>query len=139
MNYQEPAEGILKANDFGNSKWYKVVCGCGQPDHELTVEVEADEVGVNVNTYVTVKTDFWSEAFKKRYDIENPFLQKLDWLWKDIVNGTITRLKLTREIWVHGYINVESTILMTEQQALNYSETLKYAIEDVKEFRKNLK
>ena len=136
MKAQSPAEGILKTNDFGNSKWYHVVCGCGQPDHSLTVEVEADETGVNVNTYTTVKTDYWSESIKKRYDIDNPYLQELDWTLKDIWNGLITRLKLTWSVWTKGYVKCETTIAMSEQQALNYAETLKSAIQDVKDFKK---
>ena len=136
MKAQSPAEGILKTNDFGNSKWYHVVCGCGQPDHSLTVEVEADETGVNINTYATVKTDYWSESIKKRYDIDNPYLQELDWTLKDIWNGLITRIKLTWTIWTKGYVQCETTVLMTEQQALNYAETLKSAIQDVKNFKK---
>jgi len=135
MNSQTPAEGILKTNDFGNSKWYQVVCGCGQPDHSLTVEVEADETGVSVNTYATVKTDYWTESVKKRYDIDSPWLQEFDWFWKDLVNGVVTRIKLTWTVWTKGYVQLESTIAMNEQQALNYSETLKSAIQDVKNFR----
>ncbi len=136
MKAEKPAEGILKINDYGNSKWYKVVCGCGQSDHEIDFEVEADEMGVNVNTYITAKTDYWSESVKKSYDIENPYLQELDWAIKDIWNGLITRLKLTWTVWTKGYVRCESTVVMTEQQALNYSETLKTAIEEVKNFKK---
>ncbi len=137
MKAQTPAEGILKTNDFGDSKFYKVVCGCGQDDHSIDFEVEAAETGINVNTYVTVKTDYWSESIKKRYDIDNPYLQELDWALKDIWNGLITRLKLTWTVWTKGYIKTESTIAMTEQQALNYAETLKSAIQDVKDFKKS--
>ena len=136
MKPETPAEGILKTNDFGNSKWYSVVCGCGQPDHSLTVEVESDDTGVSINTYATVKTDYWSESVKKRYDIDNPYLQELDWALKDIWNGLITRLKLTWSVWIRGYVQCETTILMSEQQALNYAETLKSAIKDVKDFKK---
>lgn len=136
MKPQKPAEGILKTNDYGDSKWYHVICGCGQPDHSLTVEVEAEEFGVSVNTYVTVKTDYWTESVKKRYDIDGPWAQEFDWFWKDLWNGLITRLKLTWTIWTKGYIKAETTILMSEQQALNYAETLKSAIQDVKDFKK---
>lgn len=136
MKAEKPAEGILKTHDWGNSKWYHVVCGCGQPDHQLTVEVEAEETGVNVNTYVTVKTDYWTESAKKRYDIDSPWLQEFDWFWKSLWNGFVSRLKLTWAVWFKGYVHCESTILMTEQQALNYAETLKSAIQDVKNFKK---
>ena len=137
MDPQTPAEGILKTHDWGNSKWYKVVCSCGQPDHSIDFEIESDETGVNVNTYVTAKTDYWSETAKKRYDIDNSYLQELDWAIKDIINGFVTRVKLTWIVWTKGYVRCETTIAMSEQQALNYSETLKSAIQDVKDFKKS--
>jgi hypothetical protein len=136
MKAEKPAEGIMKTGDYSDSKFYKVVCGCGQPDHDIDFEVEAAETGVNVNTYITAKTDFWTETVKKRYDIDNPYLQELDWTLKDIVNGVVTRLKLTWTIWTKGYVRCETTIAMSEQQALNYAETLKSAIQDVKDFKK---
>jgi DNA-directed RNA polymerase alpha subunit len=139
MKAQAPAEGIMKTGDYGDSKFYKVVCGCGDPNHDIDFEVEADDIGVNVNTHVTIKTDYWSESVKKRYDIDNPYLQELDWTIKDIWNGLATRLKLTWNVWTTGYIKTETTIAMTEQQALNYSETLKSAISEVKAFKQKFK
>lgn len=136
MKAQNPAEGIMKTGDYGNSKFYKVACGCGQPDHELNFEIEADEHGINANTYVNVKSDYWTETIKKRYDIDNPYLQEVDWAIKDIINGFITRLKLTWTVWTKGHIEVQTTIIMSEQQALNYAETIKSAIQDVKDFKK---
>ena len=135
MKTQTPAEGILKTHNFGDSKWYKVVCGCGQPDHDVNFEVEADETGVNVNTYVTTKTNYWSETIKKRYDIDSIWLQEFDWAVKDIINGFVTRLKLTWTVWTKEYMKFETVVTMTEQQALNYAETLKSAVKDVKEFK----
>lgn len=136
LEAQTPAEGILETHDFGNSKWYKVSCGCGQPDHEIAFEVEADDFGINVNTYTTQKTVWWKEYAKKRYDIDNTWLQEFDWFWKDLWNGLVTRLSLTRDIWFKGYVKYESTTTMTKQQALNYAETLKSAINDVESFEK---
>lgn len=108
MKIQKPAEGILLRNDFGNSKWYQVVCGCGQPDHEHTLEVESEDIGVNVNIYVNVKSPFWS-------------LNRWRQMW---------------ELLTKGYLQHETTITMSEQQALNYAETLKSAVQDVKDFKK---
>ena len=133
---QEPAEGILRAHDFGSSKYYKVVCGCGQSWHEHDFEVEADQCGVNVNLGVTLKTNYWTETVPKRYDIENLWLEEFDWYWKDLFNSTIRKLKLTWELWTTGAITTSTTIELTEQQALNYAETLKSAMKDVAEFRK---
>jgi hypothetical protein len=136
MKSETPALGIMKTGEFGDSKFYKVVCGCGQPDHDIDFEVEAADTGINVNTYVVSKTDYWSESFKKRYDIDNIWLQEWDWFWKDLINGFVCRVKLTWTVWIRGYVKTESTIAMTEQQALNYAETLKSAIQDVKNFKK---
>jgi hypothetical protein len=137
LKSQAPAEGIMKTGEYGDSKFYKVVCGCGSPDHDIDFCVEAEETGINVTTYVTAKTDYWTESVKKRYDIDNPYLQELDWTLKDIWNGVVTRLKLTWNVWTKGYVQCETTIAMTEQQALNYAETLKSAIKDVKDFKKS--
>ena len=137
MKAETPAQGIMKTGDYGDSKFYKVVCGCGSPDHDIDFEVEAQDTGVSVNTYVSAKSDYWTETFEKRYDIDNDFLQSLDWIWKDLANGFIRRLKLTWTVWTQGYIKTESTIAMTEQQALNYAETIKSAIQDVKDFKKS--
>jgi hypothetical protein len=136
MKPQLPAEGILKTHDWGDSKVYKVTCDCGQSDHEHNVWIEADECGVNVNIYTTVKTDCWSEKLKPKYDIDNAWLQEFDWFCKGLYNSLARKLKLTKSIWSKGYVDFETTISMSEQAALNYSTTLKNAIADVKEFKK---
>ena len=136
MKAQIPAQGIMQTGDYGNAKFYKVVCQCGSPDHDINFEVEAEEPNINVNTYVTVKTDCWSDTFKYRHDIENPWMAEFDYFWKDIANGFIRRIKWTWRIWTQGYVKAETTISMTEQQALNYAETLKSAVKDVKDFKK---
>ena len=136
LKSQTPAEGILKRGDFGDSKFYQVVCGCGQEYHDHNLEVEAADTGINVNIYATAKTDYWTEVVEKRYDIDNTWLQEFDWFWKELVNGIVTRLKVTWEVWTTGAVRVETTISMTEQQALNYADTLKQAIQDVKNFKK---
>jgi hypothetical protein len=137
MKPEIPAEGIMKTGEFGDSKFYKVVCSCGQPDHDVNFEVEADETGVNVNTYVIAKSDYWGETFVRRFDIDSTWLQEWDWFWKDLINDVVRRVKLTWRIWTRGYVQTETTISMTEQQALNYAETLKKAIQDVKDFKKS--
>lgn len=135
MKAQAPAEGILKRGDFGDSKFYQVVCGCGQEYHDHNFEVEANETGVNVNVYMTVKTDYWTETFEKRYDINDPWQQEFDWFWKGLVNNFVRKVKVTWELWTTGAVTAQTTIAMSEQQALNYAETLKTSIQDVKVFK----
>jgi hypothetical protein len=110
MTSQQPAEGILKTHDWGDSKFYTIPCSCGcGSEHELNVE--ADDSGIWAKVYVKTKTNWWS---KNR--------------WQNV--WTL----LTR-----GYIETYSDIHMTNQQALNYADTLKSAIIDVEKFRKESK
>ena len=111
MRAQKPAEGILKRNDWGDSKVYTVACDCGSPDHEHNVWVEAELEEITVTTYTKVRSKFWDTS-----------------RWQ-----TIWTL-LTR-----GYVELESDITMSKQQALNYAETLKSAITDVEEFERKRK
>jgi hypothetical protein len=109
LKAQIPAEGILKQHEWGNSKLYRVACECGASDHDHQLWVEADDTQVSVTIYSNVKTNWWS---KNR--------------WQNIWT-LITK----------GYIESEVNLLMREQQALNYAETLKKAIKDVKSFKQS--
>jgi len=135
LKTQEPAEGILKRHDFGDSKYYQIVCSCGQEYHDHNVEVEADETGVNINIDVTLKTDYWTETAKPCYSMDNEWLEEFDWAWKSIFNSLVRKIKLTWELWTTGAITAQTTISMSEQQTLNYAKTLENAILDVKHFR----
>jgi len=104
---QMPAEGVLLRKDYGDSKVYQIVCECGDCDHDHNVWVEAEDTGVTVTTYTQQKTKWWQ-------------LSRWQIIWR----------LLTR-----GYVEYEASIIMTRQQAVNYAETLKSAVKDVKEFR----
>lgn len=118
MIAQVPAEGILKSNDYGYSKFYTIPCACGDHEDDIKLEVEAEVTGVTVHHWVTVKTDSWSTPTKFRY-----------------INSLLHRIRLTYNLWFHGNIKYEAWTVMNKQQALNYSEVLKQAIEDVTKFR----
>lgn len=106
MTPEKPAEGILKTHDWGDSKFYTVPCSCGcETQHDLNVESEV--TGVWVKIYSKEKSNWWS---KNR--------------WQNIWT-LITK----------GYIETYSDIHLTQQQALNYAEILKSAMQDVEEFR----
>ena len=138
MKAQIPAEGIMQKGDYGNSKFYQISCGCGQPDHEHSVEVEADEYGVNVNIWTKQTTDHWSKVYDYEY-VDNEYLYMVTRIFKDAVNGFFRRVSLTWNIWVKGYVTYETTTTLNEQEALNYAEALKSAIVDVKQFREKKK
>jgi hypothetical protein len=108
MTPQVPAEGILKTNEWGDSKVYKIVCECTDSQHDHNLWVEADEHEISVTIYATVKSNFWTKT--RWYHI-----------WS---------------LLSKGYVDTETTLIMRKQGALNYAETLKLAIEDVEDFRK---
>lgn len=111
MKSEAPAKGILKTNDFGDSMWYYIRCDCGSEECAHDLEIEADDMHVQVYIYHTQRTKCWE---KNR--------------WKQIW-----------QILTKGYADMQTSIVLDEQTALNYSATLKTAIEDVKRFRDNRK
>lgn len=111
MKAQIPAVGILKRSDYGDSKSYQIVCECTDPDHDHNVWVEAEDTGVTVTTYTTQTSKLWELS-----------------RWKTIW------ILLTK-----GYVEYQASIIMTQQQALNYAETLKSAVNDVTNLRKSSK
>lgn len=106
----EPAEGILINRNFGDARQYTVTCECGSTDCSHRIWVEAEDIGVSVVIYTTQKTQVCS----------------------------YTRWQLIWRMLVHGYIEYESAIYMTEQQTLNYAAALQSAVKDVKLFKKRI-
>jgi len=103
MTPETPAEGILKRRDWGDAQTYQVVCECQDADHDHNVWVEADNHYVTVTTYTQQKSKWWE----------------------------ISRWRTIWTLLTQGYVEYESSIIMTQQQALNYAETLKTAISDL--------
>lgn len=108
---QQPALGIAEISNWERSKSYKVICSCGDNDHEHNVWIEAEDTGISVLIYVKSKSPWWSS---------NRFKQ----IW----------LLLTK-----GYLEEETVITMSQQQALNYADILRSAIQDVERFKKSTK
>lgn len=108
MNPEQPAEGILLRKDYGDAKVYKIVCECGDCEHSHELWVEAEDYGVNVTIYTTAKSAWWS----------------------------MNRWKKIWTLLTKGYIKYEANLIMGKQQSLNYAETLKKAVDDVEQFRK---
>ena len=133
MKAQIPAQGIMSTGDHADSKFYEISCACGQPDHNHSVQVEADAYGVSVNIWTTESTDSWSEFYKYEH-VDNDYLYMITRVFKNTVNGFIRRVWLTWRIWVKGYVQYQVTTTMNEQEALNYAEALKSAIDDMKQF-----
>jgi hypothetical protein len=61
MKAQKPAKGVLKVGDYGKSVWYHIRCDCGNDECSHEVDIEADDMHVQVHTYVTVTTKMVAE------------------------------------------------------------------------------
>lgn len=109
LEEQVPADGIMQTNDWGTSKVYSVACGCGQSDHSHNVWIEADDM-ITVTIYTTSRSDTWSKS--RWYHI-----------WT---------------LLTKGYIDTESVIHLSNQQAYNYANTLLCAISDVNERKQTI-
>lgn len=107
MKAQTPAKGVLLVNEWGTSKMYKAVCECGNDDCTHTIDVEAEETGVVVTIYTNTRTNFWSMSRWKH-------------IWK---------------LLTCGYTDFETTIILDQQSALNYAETIKQASKEVADLR----
>ena len=107
MKAEKPAEGILRTYDLGTCKGYHVQCECGSSECAHHVWIEASEVDVTISFGLTLRS--------KWYNLNR---------WKQIW-----------QILTKGYIDIESTLVLNEQSALNYTETLKTAMKTVKQLR----
>lgn len=110
MKTETPATGILKIGEFSTSKHYYIRCECGSNECAHELEIEADECDLQVHIHHTQHTKWWE---KRRW----------------------------RQIWQmlsRGYAEMQTTIVLDEQTALNYAETLKSAVKDVKMLRAEL-
>jgi hypothetical protein len=120
MEYQKPSEGIALISEAKQYKMYRINCDCGDNEHDVFIDVESEDRFVNVTHYVNVTSPYW-ETRTKFY-----------WL-----NRIIHCFKITWEVWRHGQVKYNATILLNEQTALNFSETIKHAIEDIKKAKEN--
>lgn len=111
MKHQAPAEGILLHRDYGDAQQYTITCECCSTDCTHQVWVEADDTGISVTTYTQQKTKWWE----------------------------LNRFKIIWRLLTRGYVEYEASIIMTEQQALNYARVLELATVDVAAFRKQRK
>jgi hypothetical protein len=139
LKLQIPAVGIMKTSDWGNSKMYKIQCTCGNDDDNIEFMVEADDLNmITVTTFTTQKTAYWDRPFdvSNTYKIKNSFLSSIAYETLSFLNGFQHRIKMTWNLWFNGYLKYQQSTIMTEQQTLNYAETLNAAIKDCQEFRK---
>jgi len=135
MNPQTPAEGISQQFSTPDFKSYKVDCSCGHPDDSIDFTVEVDDWQDIVITHCTTQyTPWWRDTFDKHaaYNINNELLYNIVYYAKDFLNAVWHRAVVTWKVWTTGTVKYQSTVILTEQQALNYAEALRRAINEIK-------
>ena len=129
MKYQPPAIGIMKIMDTNSCKGYKIDCDCHFDDHSITTFISSEYYDISMETYITAAV-LW----------DNPYSFKTSSIWLYSIYYSIAarlysfykKLKITKELWINGYVKYEHTILMNKQQAYNFAETIKQTIEELK-------
>jgi hypothetical protein len=130
---ETPAQGISKTAQVPGYESYQVPCICGNPDDTIEFIVDVDEGEITVSTYTLQRTPWWEDPFKRyqSFNIDNELLFQINYYVRGFLNALAHRLKITWNVWVRGHVEYSQTTIMKPQQALNYSETLRQAVERV--------
>jgi len=107
LTAQQPAEGILKRNDWGDTKAYTIACSCGDNSHDHNLWVEADTAGITVTIYTRLQSKWWS----------------------------MNRFRTIWTLLTKGHVEYECTTIMTDQQVITYAGALTSAVDDVAKFK----
>ena len=134
MKAEKPAQGISKKAEFDDAVWYEVDCECGSPDHYHSIWIERDDEPKLITVYISTEatTDFWTQTVPER--VEKINLPVVSWAWQTVAyafNETVRRARLIGRVLFKGYVKYESTIIMTKQQAYNYSKALENAVKEL--------
>jgi len=133
MKSQTPAEGVSLRKDWGDTKWYRVDCECGDENHhhDLWVEADRETHQVTVEITTTSTTDFWSTPVTPYVTRSSETLQFVEEWARYLINETVRRASLVFRVLFRGYAEYNSTVILTQQQAVNYADTLKKAVKEV--------
>jgi len=123
MTPQTPAVGISKSHEFPNSKYFKVPCECGC-DGEITFSVDVDDDIITAHIYSKTETNYWRNRFS--YDYVND--SWLVYAVKSRVNDWYNRVAVAWVALTKGYVETEAYVLLSEQQAVNFSAVLSDAV-----------
>lgn len=126
---QIPAAGILVQSDYGDSKYYRIACSCGNPDDDVQMNVESEAGTVTIHVWTTTKTDWW----RRRFDDHDNFI--IHWCLQRL-NDYLNRIDVAWTALTKGYVETQSWTLMNKQEAINLANVLETAVDDVEEFEK---
>jgi hypothetical protein len=131
-----PAEGILQMKKFEGWRQYKVVCECGcDSDIDISLEIDRqDDQSITCHISSKVSTAWWRKPIPVTYN-EKWLLFNL----KIFVNRWINTFLICWTAIRHGYVELESYTLLSQQQALNMSAALQSGIDDLESEKRDQK
>lgn len=101
MKAQTPAMGIMQEGNWSDAKAYAIDCECTDPTHIHKLWVERDPETKLIEVRLYIETS--DKGFWKS-------------LW---------------QLMSKGRVELEAELVLSEQVALNYSETLKNAVKEL--------
>lgn len=105
----EISKNVMQLHEFEGSVWYRLVCQCGSPRCDLTIELENDRdvSSVYLNFYKHLAwSSYWGD--------DNKWYKNF-WL----------RIKCSLRVLFTGYVKVEESFLMQEEQIDGFIQALK--------------
>ena len=107
---QTPAEGIasIKADGWGGTAGaiYEIFCDCTDPDHTVRMQIEKDEFCTCLEFWVKVNTPYF-QKYWNRFGV----------MWK---------------LFWYGYVELEMSVILKDQQIVNMADVLLKAVKDEK-------
>lgn len=99
---KETSYRAMKIHEFKECVYYRVCCDCGNPEHDINLELEKDEdLGmIFLNMYAKLRASVYWRA-------ENIFQV----LWN--------KIKITFILWFKGYIEVEESFILKGPQHID--------------------
>ena len=131
---QTPAEGITLQAKFKDSTHYRVTCECGNKDctADICIEYDNDTKDFSIIFDTTQKTHFWKTLYDwEVHKIDNPILYWIINTTQSFINGFHQRLKITYSVWSKGYVEYQSSTILSKQAAFNMVEAVKNSIEEL--------
>lgn len=129
MDAQAPAKGIMEQTGGKDWKMYRVPCSCGC-DNQIDLMVEVDDYNVSANFYAMTKTTWWKRRFDT--DVDD---QWLVYAVKEFANDWLNRFSVAWTALTQGYVKTEVTVMLSDQQCINFAETLKTAVAELQKIR----
>lgn len=100
---------VMKIDEFNDSVFYRIACGCGDRDHDFELWLEYDK-DINDITLMIEKTLYWSSHYQS-------------WPWYERM---YKRFSSALRLIFYGHLKIEADILFMKKEHIEgFIEALK--------------